>query len=72
MSAELLAELARVKAVFQLRAIEAVMGFPRNGMAPEGRRREGGSGVSALPSPVPKECAQVIDISRGTPNGSWY
>lgn len=33
MSAEILAELARVKAVFQLRAIQTVMGFPAQGMS---------------------------------------
>ncbi len=40
MSAELLAELARVKAVFQLRAIEAVLGFPRNGTSAFGQEAQ--------------------------------
>lgn len=53
MSAELLADLTRVKAVFQLRAISAAIGLPASGI--ETRRAETGTGSVVDESPARRE-----------------
>lgn len=47
MSAEILAELARVKALFQLRAIETVLGFRDSGSDPAGLRPKRAQGEAS-------------------------
>lgn len=66
MSGELLRELARVKAVFQLRTIEAIIRGPAQGIA-AGTGATAQTGATEGKSPVATPCAQVIDSKPGSP-----
>jgi hypothetical protein len=58
---EILTELARVKAVFQLRALATVMGIPARGMSASGQDPQG---LEAKPaSPAPSGRAQPLSSS---------